>query len=1273
MDRRSNSILLLPLLAALALFYPLATRQGSLEPVQMLGSEAAGNVHPRAGGKAAQEWQRGRIAIQGFFGRYRSQIPTVTAHDPRKRATLNFLIMTVPDPVDSGLPHVFDRYMASLQAAVQTQPYFLSSFELPWKDCLLKKGEKDSKDGASGEPGNQNENSDEDKTQQQACKERRFAKEPGFLLLSNPTQRDRIDLLLVYLIGETPTNGIQKQALKSALREVARYCRWWKEGEDQLHFSDDAWPHSPTCEENGQIRILGPSYSGSAQSLDLVLSSWIEDIYPVKPNVKIVSGSATAIDIERDFHNTIQQVSDTGQPNQSKPRFTFSSMELPDSVSIPKFLVYLRGIQRCGSRVKVALLVEGGTVYGNQAKDEQKAGSGEGINDGVCDVHIEQTALPYPLHISQLRAVSEKLRQTQQETSTRPPVSSGTLPLAESLEDAGTRRDISTFSPADAVTAEQVMGNLLSTISREGYHYVGILATDVRDTMFLAQEVHEHVPATILFAFNPDLLYLHPEINQSLRGMLIISSYPLTTANQLWSLPSHPDLRRQFADDTAEGLYNAALALLDADDRVLEYSAPFVDPHKVSEAVTPPVWITVVGRDRLLPVSAFDVAAERAVRDYTYQLPRERAGSPQQSTWFRSFYPEATLIFVIAFGVLCIFFCLPLLNRRHRYAAHPPSTPVSGLRGATTRGSHWLYQTYFDRALGETVAEEHRHAGELYLLTACASLGTFLAVLVSALVIPVTVLKKLTIPGTVSEGTRPFGLALIVISGSVILLLLGTVSLLRALGKKPAGRRATDEPKRLKVLTWVPIAAGSLASVSLALALSRQWINQVGIDFRAALFTSLRSLDLLSGVSPLVPLFLISVAGFLWGVSSFRRMRQLDRLENRSGFLNFGQFGLGEVQDLETEIRRRLSTGSLHLPGAWVIFCLALVSNVYVWWHVLRSLELSSFYWLVPVSYFLVSLALWYSMLRFWCLWNTTQHLLRHLSLVPLPTACKRFRKVFPELPKIDLASRPAELAHLECSLIQARTLRLQARRSISLAGIPLKVVGSGITSHTWQNSALQHLGCADAALHVQNADTYLVLARKADADGRWRDGITSQWESLEALSSVVADTATALQNSWWTVIQESEQHETTEHPGPAEKVFPLGEEFLAGRVAHFLACIFPQMQNLIFTALTGLLLLLFAVSCYPFQPRNMLLLFNWVVILVVVGLAMWVFVHMNRDPVLSNLNGTKAGKISWDWDFIFRIFTYGVVPVLALLGAQFPDSVGQVLSHVLPSDAIHR
>src|SRR5207249_302311 len=108
---------------------------------------------------------------------------------------------------------------------------------------------------------------------------------------------------------------------------------------------------------------------------------------------------------------------------------------------------------------------------------------------------------------------------------------------------------------------------------------------------------------------------------------------------------------------------------------------------------------------------------------------------------------------------------------------------------------------------------------------------------------------------------------------------------------------------------------------------------------------------------------------------------------------------------------------------------------------------------------------------------------------------------------------------------------------------------------------------------------------------------------------------------------------------------------------------VLPQLQNLIYFGLVGLLLMLVAVAWYPFQPRGLLLLFNWAVILLFVAIALVVFVQMSRDDVLSSLNGTSPGRISWDSEFVLRVLVYGLVPILALLGVQFPETVGHILS----------
>jgi hypothetical protein len=537
---------------------------------------------------------------------------------------------------------------------------------------------------------------------------------------------------------------------------------------------------------------------------------------------------------------------------------------------------------------------------------------------------------------------------------------------------------------------------ILSTISREHYKYVGIIATDIRDTMFLAQEVREHSPDTVLFTFGADLLFLHPEINQTLRGMLIVASYPLTNSNQLWSVSTHGETERQFVpahrfettrlqfpDDGSEGVYNAALVLLGDADALLghakglmEFSPPFIG--NASAPTSPPVWITVVGRDRLWPITAYDVATDLStddVKNYVYALSRESAGVIDKKYLWRGLYSESTLIFVTTFAVLCIVFTLPMLKRSHEHKDILRVVSMPGPSESKELACGWP-GTWFDRILGEAVFEKHRRAGELCLLAGCASLGTFLIVLITALCIPFEMMRN---PDAL-EGlwTALAGTATCCIAA--ILLLFGSTNLLLAIVKKrPLKRRPEGYRGKLKATVWGPIAAGSSAAVGLALLLSWTWIFRPSDDHFAALFTSMRSLDLLSGVSALTPLFLISIAGFVWAVGSFQRIRQLDALDGNEESSAFGRLDLGEVHRPPTKLNY-MTCPSLRLPASILVRSFAVIAGAYLWLHLVRSLEYGSFYGLLVVSIFFVSLALWHGVLRFYWVWHQTHALLRHFS-----------------------------------------------------------------------------------------------------------------------------------------------------------------------------------------------------------------------------------------------------------------------------------------------------
>ena len=125
------------------------------------------------------------------------------------------------------------------------------------------------------------------------------------------------------------------------------------------------------------------------------------------------------------------------------------------------------------------------------------------------------------------------------------------------------------------------------------------------------------------------------------------------------------------------------------------------------------------------------------------------------------------------------------------------------------------------------------------------------------------------------------------------------------------------------------------------------------------------------------------------------------------------------------------------------------------------------------------------------------------------------------------------------------------------------------------------------------------------------------------------------------------------------------------GRIVHLLSLVFAQMQNLVYFVMVGLLLMLLAVISYPFQPTDLLLLYNWSIILAFVALTLAVFVQIDRDAVLSLLSGTTPGRVTWNRAFVYRILTYVILPVSALLGAQFPDVLRQAISWISASDVL--
>ena len=1167
MNKSGTSALLVPLLAVLAIAFPFAMTPRSSGASSSASRQAAQlRAQPPQGSPASGLPPHSAARLIEDFLRARSDQGPWPDGDPRSKYSLDFIIATVPDPVDSRLPYFFDSSVDSIQRACEASGYVLDSFDLAWRGAT-----------AAGA------------TATAATDIPRYRRDPSLLLFRSPDERK---LLLVFLVGETPTSGLHKAAMAGALRQLANFFSWGPEhGRLPEELRKLTTPGSQSA-----IRIMGPTFSGSALSMDFALRDWRAALGNPPVGFRIVSGTATAIDP--------QEFSRMGGG-----RLTFRAVVPPDSKTLPRMIAYIQSL----GYARVAMLSEASTAYGQ-------------TNMRDARLRTEVLNLPFPLHISQLRALSAKQRLSQQKSNSEL-ASSPTTSIP--LEEGDSTQPIETppsFSPLEVSSADLVLSRLLSTISREEIHAVGILATDVRDTIFLAREIHLHCPSTLAFTVNSDLLYTHPEASPSTRGMLVFTPYPLFDLNQVWTPPFLGEASRlQFSNQAAEGVYNATLALLGRPLQMLEYGRPFV----FQQEARPALWVTAVGRNGPLPVRLLDLPDTSG---YTLSFQRKPSVPTAQGI-----YTAGSAVGIVLVSIVLIAFSL-LVIRQYR------SPKLWGRDGQF----NWI-----SRLLDEPVSPAYQLQARLYLLTCTVSLLSVYIVLAAVYWLPAVAAHLLGAASAVTDWRWLVVLATATPLTLACLLSLGAAVVVVARAFWEAPRQESI----LRVEVKAVVLGGCAASLCLALGLAVIWLRAAWTSPSQAFFVNLRAYALLSGLSPLVPLICVALAAFLWGFCSFRRLRMIDGIrspesEDRGDhcFLKADTASFNGLRILESRVRELLERASAFSTRSYIgLVALAFIAGLYLFvFRFVPSYESRAFYGLFGTAFVLVYSALAMEFGRLWLIWLGLRRFLRRLAWHPMRAAYGRYRNSFQGFPNIDLATAPPTFTVLSFSVDQAERLLRLASALISSENLPEAERGN---LEQWMR---------EAGPKVRKAAGNLAEALQADADGDWRQAVDQRSRSQQALGELGRITAKFLE-PWWRAAT-SDPVSATE--SPELKAFrELGEEFLAGRAILLISYVLPSLRNLGAFVLSGLLLMLISVTFYPFQPRNQFLAFNWVVILAFVGLAFIVLLQLERDPVLSMLNGTAPGQVKVSRQFTFRVLAYVMIPILALLSAQFPDTIGLIVS----------
>jgi len=507
----------------------------------------------------------------------------------RAGGRLTTVIATLPDWVDSSLKWTFDDQLDALQTAAAQLDYTFVAFDLPDSDAVPM---------ASGE----------DPPRFPIAKLHEST--PGSLLFRK--RRDNAatcpEWLQILLVGETPTGGVHEEALTAAIH----FTQLW-------NLPSLATPTTPTCKAAtgrpdyppNPIRIIGPTYSGSAESMAHALTAARQSNPLVPTSFDIVTPSGSSPDNAKLL--TIDNTS-----------LFRSVVHTDDQVldGVATFLGRSKPEWQCG--VGVSLLVESSTSWGqrllkNSAADKATNACTACTRSTDPELHPQPAMpcaviVPFPLHISRLRA------DAKAPVSMPLQVPDGAIVSLNLGESAIPVDRVPPMTPElTAATVELMVDGMFQAIDDRKSTAIGVLATDKRDHLFLAEQIARHRPNVLMFTLESNLIYLHPDVASYTRGTIIGSTYALSERAQRLT---HPALARkfpqQFGSAAGHGTFNALAMILEQPNVMLAYDipgalgAPMPDrpdhgpcrPIASGEPCTPPVWISVVGHGALLPLAA---------------------------------------------------------------------------------------------------------------------------------------------------------------------------------------------------------------------------------------------------------------------------------------------------------------------------------------------------------------------------------------------------------------------------------------------------------------------------------------------------------------------------------------------------------------------------------------------------------------------------------------------------------------------------------------------
>jgi hypothetical protein len=1239
-------------------------------------------------GGSVDEPKRGSLAefLQSRFGDCSSAgTPPVT-----------FLIATLPDPDRSGLVYIYERNREAIQRALEALGYGLEAEFLPWPH----------REAAHPED------------------------TPGVILYRH---RRFNDMVAVLAIGETATAGIHRKALAAALDGVS---------------SDVSCPlcslRGPSCSKADiskvpracpqHVRILGPTFSGSANSLESTLETWNLGCGLAVPSYRVVSGTATAVTPARD-----------GILDRS-----YRATVLPDTTVITAMAELLH--EQDAQPEDVAILHEANTTFGREVSAEASS----------------WLSIPFPLHIHRIAEAHQQA--TADDADTLWPRRK-VLPLPD--QDKGNPGNFfDSPSGTELTSRDLVLTNILETLMRERIRYVGLFATDVLDRLFLAREIRSHCPDTRLITFGADVLYEYPAYRADVEGMTILTTYPLFSMNQLWTPPHVGDTQRlEFPSATAQGVYNATLALMlpdivgtvsfppnsrisqatvtlqstdparsgtlavrtqikdrgvyrfegiqpgpygisiDADGlasfrgqlfrlpgstaevnvqleyhssrvtpessralpRLTEYAKPFA--RAPLDKIAPPVWVMAAGWNGLWPV---------AVRDHAWTRHAQIGDIAYEPTHHPPLRWPSGLMFEIAFSVVVVVALLfwsalggrslvrrrqesiallqPILSllQRPGFSSQPASLPPECVRPRLTM-QFAVWSTLYGMTLTcmltfvapgilswlvSPFREWYRDHGLSLMRTDLLSrAAAYLGMVIFPIFIILGAWRQCDLAWVLWKAVRsspvpPWAArANTTMARNVRLFLARWAHSERhkatgtAAGKRLARwvRRQValdDVARRLErewnaaVRVWYLIVttSGFLFWPFLVFAIALPHLFPGGNAGLGLMFALLRTRALDSGLSPLLPMLFIGTAAITLALYNLARCRMVEQIRQPESFVE--HFATGPIRNLEIMVRDMVKRPAVMLPGFWVVATILVVMMILEFrGTTVPGVDGLRYDNVFAAGAVFLYIGLMVSYARFVGVWVIFRRLLGTAADQWFAAGFKRWGRD---------AAREGE----------------EARRGdpngavVALVNLGQVLVGRDVV----RALSTQEL------LTRARTDHTIALEKLTDGD---HDSAIIARARVQASLCEFGRRYSPHTESGASSLREGDD-------------IDAAAEFAAGCMTLFIQPVMGQLRRLVSFVTIGLMLLLAAVTSYPFGGKQSILTLCWGMVVLLVPVSFVVFLQMEKDPVLSMLSGTEAGRVTWSRQLFGRVGAHVVVPLLGIFGAQWSRGFGSIVRALL-------